>query len=57
MVFFSKSSRCSKMKKLVGLLYVLIKDRIGGIRAKERGEGWRTKSGEIRLRLVMKSGD
>lgn len=56
MVFFSKSSRCSKMKKLVGLLYVLIKDSIGGIRAKERGEGWRTKSGEIR-RLVMKSGD
>lgn len=39
MIFFSKSSQCSKMKKLVGLLYVLIKDRIGGIRAKERGEG------------------
>lgn len=56
MVFFLKFSWCLKMKKLVGFLYVLIKDRIGGIRVKEWGEGWRIKFGEIR-RLVMKLGD
>lgn len=54
--FFLKFSWCLKMKKLVGFLYVLIKDRIGGIRVKEWGEGQRIKFGEIK-RLVMKLGD